>query len=214
MMYPRSIYSSAPAKGWLPWGFAAPLIGLALITAPLIVTSLWLERRHYLDRNGDPIGVHGLVALLSLPFLTLGLVILAWALFIERRGLATIGLIRAGAVKGFFGGLLIGVAAVCSVVAMISAAGGYQLIGFANALGDRAALIDIAVLLACFALQSSVEEIVFRGWLLSVITRRWNLVAAVALSSIVFALLHFSPTSTGSSPQTFCCSGCSRVAGP
>lgn len=41
--------------------------------------------------------------------------------------------------------------------------------------------------------QSSVEEILFRGWLLSVVARKFNTLAAVALTSMVFALLHFSP---------------------
>ena len=44
-----------------------------------------------------------------------------------------------------------------------------------------------------FAVQASVEEILFRGWLLSVVARKFNLPAAVLLSSALFAFLHFSP---------------------
>jgi len=36
------------------------------------------------------------------------------------------------------------------------------------------------------------EEIIFRGWLTSVITRRTNLIVAVLLSSLTFTLMHFS----------------------
>ena len=54
-------------------------------------------------------------------------------------------------------------------------------------------MLNIAILLACFVVQASVEEIIFRGWLLSVITRRLNLVFAVLLSSTLFTFLHFTP---------------------
>jgi hypothetical protein len=41
--------------------------------------------------------------------------------------------------------------------------------------------------------QASVEEILFRGWLLSAITRKLGLVAAVVLSSMLFSALHYGP---------------------
>jgi hypothetical protein len=52
------------------------------------------------------------------------------------------------------------------------------------------------VLLVCFVLQAGVEEFIFRGWLLSTATRRWNVPAGFIASSVAFTFLHFSPRST------------------
>src|SRR5262249_46316333 len=71
--------------------------------------------------------------------------------------------------------------------------GGYTQGGIAPALGDGNALKGIGLLLLAFAVQSSVEEILFRGWLLSAITRKLGFVVAVVLSGALFALLHYSP---------------------
>lgn len=46
--------------------------------------------------------------------------------------------------------------------------------------------------LPCIALQSSAEELLFRGWLLSVLARKFSVVAGIVLSSALFGLLHFS----------------------
>jgi uncharacterized protein len=189
----RSIYSPASARGWLPWGLLAPIVCLALAVATQLPIELWLEQWGLIDANGDTIGTTGLVAMLLVPFSAWGLAVLAWVLLIERRSLATIGLTKPGGVKTFLGGHLIGVATISAVVVIIWLAGGYRSQGFASAFADPHALISIAVLLACFVVQASVEEIIFRGWLLSVITRRLNLVFAVLLSSLLFTFLHFTP---------------------
>ncbi|HFF5999790.1 CPBP family intramembrane glutamic endopeptidase [Stenotrophomonas maltophilia] len=44
-----------------------------------------------------------------------------------------------------------------------------------------------------FIFQASVEEIIFRGWMLSLVARKANVAAAVLLVSLVFCFLHFSP---------------------
>jgi uncharacterized protein len=53
-------------------------------------------------------------------------------------------------------------------------------------------LLSIVLLLPCFALQSSVEELLFRGWLLSVLSKKFNVPLGILLSSALFTLLHFS----------------------
>ena len=191
-MNPRSIYSSAPSRGWLPWGLFAPVVCLALAVATQLPLEIWLEHLGFIDSKGDTIGTIGLIALLLMPFSAWGLAVLAWVLFIERRPLATLGLTRSGG-RTFLVGHLAGVATISAVVIMIWLAGAYQPRGVVPAFADRAAMINIAILMASFAVQASVEEIVFRGWLLSVITRRLNLSFAVLLTSSLFTLLHFSP---------------------
>jgi membrane protease YdiL (CAAX protease family) len=96
-------------------------------------------------------------------------------------------------VRTFLLGVAIGAATIFAVVAAGWAAGAYHAAGYVRAFASPSALGGIAVLLLAFAVQSSVEEILVRGWLLSVAVRKFNTPAAVALTSVVFAFLHFSP---------------------
>jgi uncharacterized protein len=41
--------------------------------------------------------------------------------------------------------------------------------------------------------QSSAEEILFRGWMMSALAYRFGVMPAVVLSSLLFTLLHFEP---------------------
>jgi uncharacterized protein len=189
----RTIYSSEPAVGWLPWGVSAPLLGMLFVIGPFLSVSVLLERAGLLDGKGDPIGLAGLYALLLVPFGLIGVVVLAWVRWIERRPLATIGLATTGAAARFGRGHLLGAATISLVVAAIWLAGGYQAGAWAKALASPVALAGIAWLLVCFAVQSSAEEILFRGWLLSLLTRKFNIVAAVTVSSLVFCALHWGP---------------------
>ena len=70
-------------------------------------------------------------------------------------------------------------------------AGGLQFTGVAPAFSRPASLVPIALLLVGFAVQSSVEELLFRGWLLSVLAKKFNLVTGVVLSSAVVCAVAF-----------------------
>jgi membrane protease YdiL (CAAX protease family) len=80
-----------------------------------------------------------------------------------------------------------------AIVTSIALSGGYRVADLAPAFASPAALGWIALLLAGFTVQASIEEFVFRGWLFSTIMRRWNITAAFILSSAAFTFLHFSP---------------------
>ena len=116
---------------------------------------------------------------------------LGWVRFVEYRPLATIGLTRHNAAPYFLRGLAIGCATILVLIVAAWLADGYEAQAFGKALRSPAALLNVAILLACFTIQSSVEELVFRGWLLSVIARKFNVPLAVILSSFVFCLLHY-----------------------
>ncbi|NOT41520.1 MAG: CPBP family intramembrane metalloprotease [Alphaproteobacteria bacterium] len=189
-MKPTEIFAEPP-QGWVPWAWLAPFLGIAFIAASSIGIELQLEAQGLLGPQGEPVGREGFIAFLLLPFLAMGLVVVGWTVLIERRSLAAIGLTEAGAGPKFAVGLLVGVITSGFVVAGIWHLGGYAPAGFAFA--DADALLYIAVLLACFAVQSSAEEILFRGWMLSAIARRWNVAGAVVIVSAVFTLLHLQP---------------------
>ena len=111
----------------------------------------------------------------------------------NERPLASIGLGGAHRLQTFLGGQLAGVAMVTAIVAGIWIAGGFDMLALGGALGSLGAIGSIAVLLACFAVQSGIEEFFFRGWMLSAIAAKFGVVIAVVLSSLVFTFLHFDP---------------------
>lgn len=188
-----ALYSPAPARGWLPWGALAPFLAILLVALPAIAAWKIEHAFGLVNEKGDPQGFSGLCALLFFDFSLTGAVLLAWIRLVERRPLATIGLLGEQPGRSFLAGLGIGFATSTLVVAAIGLAGGYAVGGLLPAWTAPSALLRMAVLLAGFAVQSSVEELLFRGWLMSAIARKLNLVLAVVLTSTVFMLLHYSP---------------------
>ena len=188
----KTIYSTSPARGWLPWALLAPVVCLVFAIVTEIPSDLFLERFGFLDARGEPAGTQGLMALLLVSFITWMLAVAAWIAFVERRNAGTIGLTKAGAAPGLSGGLVAGVVMASAVVACIWLAGAYEPGALFPAAQSPGALAAIAGLFVCFLVQASIEEIIFRGWLTSVITRRRNVIVAVLLSSLLFTLLHFS----------------------
>jgi membrane protease YdiL (CAAX protease family) len=191
-MWMRSIYSTEPVKGWLPWGLFAPFLCLAFIVAPSLGVSAVLEDFGLADEKGEPVGLQGLLAFLWFDFAAGGLLVLLWVSLVEQRSLSTIGL-KASHARSFISGHLIGTATISGVVAMIWIWGGYEPGAVAKSFQVEGALTGTALLLLAFVVQASVEEIVFRGWLLSAITRKLGVIAAVILSSLLFSLLHYAP---------------------
>lgn len=189
----KTIYSTSPARGWLPWALLAPVLCIVFAIATEFPSDLFLERFGFLDAQGEFVGTQGLMALLLVSFITWMLAVAAWIAIVERRNAGTIGLTKAGAVPGFYGGLVAGVVMPAAVIAFIWLAGAYEPGALFPAVQSSGALIAIAGLFVCFIVQASIEEIIFRGWLTSVITRRTNLIIAVLISSLIFTLVHFSP---------------------
>lgn len=189
----KTIYSTSPARGWLPWALLAPVLCIVFAIVTEFPSDLFLKRFGFLDAQGEFVGTQGLMALLLVSFITWMLAVAAWIAFVERRNAGTIGLTKAGAAPGFYGGLVAGVVMPLAVIACIWLAGAYEPGALFPAAQSSSALIAIAGLFVCFIVQASIEEIIFRGWLTSVITRRMNLIFAVLISSLIFTLLHFSP---------------------
>lgn len=175
----------------MPWGALVPFLGIAFVVLTDLPMSALLTDAHLLDANEEPLGFAGLVSFLLLPFAALGLAVIAWTLFVERRPLSSIGLAAPHRVRTFALGQLTGVAMATAIVVGAWAAGGFEAGAIGPAFASPAALGSIALLLGSFALQSSVEELLFRGWMLSAIGAKFGVVWGVILSTAVFVLLHF-----------------------
>jgi uncharacterized protein len=191
-MKTTSLFSQEPAKGWIPWGALAPFLLIFFVAAPVLLTDAPFIEWGFVDDRGNPIGARGLYAFLLIPFAMTGALVLAWVLFVERRPLRTIGLTPGGGASSFARGLAIGFATIGAVVAAIWAAGGYQPRAFASAFFTPHDLIRIGILFLCFVVQAGVEEIIFRGWLMSALARKLNVALAVILTCAAFTFLHYS----------------------
>ena len=192
----RAIYATDSAKGWQPWGAFVPFLGIAFVAMTVASLTAALQHIRLVDASENPVGLLGFAAFLLLPFAALGLVVFTWVSIVERRPLATIGLIGSHRTRTFLLGHLTGVAMVTAIVAGIWAAGCLTAGAVGPAFRSPAGLSGIAILLACFAVQSSVEEILFRGWMLSAIATKFGVIIAVVVSSLAFTLMHFDPATS------------------
>ncbi len=181
-MSARSLPAVEPAKGWQPWGALVPFLGIAFVASTVISLTTVLQYPGLVDDKENPIGLIGFICFLLFPFVALGIVVLGWVCLVERRPLAAIGLGGTHRIRTFLSGHLAGVAMVMAIVAGIWIAGGFHVVAFGRAFHSFVSLGSIAILLICFALQSSVEDLLFRGWMLSAITAKFGFVLAVVLS--------------------------------
>jgi uncharacterized protein len=189
----QTIFSPEPHRGWLPWTWLAPIICILLVAFSALPFDIGLERMGLTNAKGEPLSTFGFCVLLLVPFCAMGAGVWAWARFVERRSFATLGLTGPRGLAKHLAGLAVGVGMAALAIISIWLAGGYVSKDIFPAFSSPASLFWIAVLLACFAVQSGVEEFIFRGWLLSTVTRRWNLTAGFVASSVAFTFLHFSP---------------------
>ncbi len=192
-MSSKIAYAADPAKGWQPWGLLVPFLGIAFVALTVASLQELLEHMHLIDAQENPVGLLGFVLFLVGPFGALAAVILAWVRFVERRPFATIGLGPVRPLLRLAQGHLTGDMMMACVVGGIWIAGGFTFGGFAPAFTSPAAPASIALLLVGFVIQSGTEELLFRGWMLSAIAAKFGIAWGVAVSSFVFALLHFDP---------------------
>ena len=191
----QMIFSGEPAKGWIPPSILAPVICIFLLVVSMLPGDLGLTYFGFTEPMGPPRGPLGFFLML-VSFSALGLAISGWVRWVEKRSLASAGLCGAQGLKKFLIGLAVGIAMMGAIVTAIALSGGYRVADLAPAFDSPAALGWIALLLAGFAVQASVEEFVFRGWLFSAVMRRWNMTAAFILSSAAFTFVHLSPRAT------------------
>ena len=189
----QTIFSPEPHRGWLPAAWLSPLICILLVAFSSVPIDIGLEWIGLIDARGKPLSHVGFLLFLLLPFAAMGAAVWAWSRFVERRSLATMGLTGRQGLRKYLVGLAIGIGMVALAVLLIWIAGGFVSNDVLPAFSSPSSLVWIAILLACFAFQSGVEEFIFRGWLLSTATRRWNVAAGFIASSVAFTILHFSP---------------------
>ncbi|HTT98580.1 MAG TPA: type II CAAX endopeptidase family protein [Rhizomicrobium sp.] len=189
-MTQRILYTPDTAKGWMPWGLLVPFLIIFFVVLTGIGPEIAMGKAGLLGADDNPNGLLSFILFLTIPFGLLALAVLGWIRFVERRSFASAGMVADRSLGRFLAGHLTGVGMASAIVAGIWLAGGFQAGAIAPAFQSPMALASIAALCVSFALQSSAEELVFRGWALSAIAPKLGIVLAVILSSAVFLLLH------------------------
>jgi hypothetical protein len=100
-----AIFEPSPHRGWLPWAWLAPLICILLVGLSSVPVDFLIEGWGLADAKGNPLTTPAFCLFLLLPFAAMAVATYAWVRFVERRGLATLGLTGAGGLRKFLAGV-------------------------------------------------------------------------------------------------------------
>jgi len=196
-MFSRVFCPAEPVKGWQPWGALVPFLGIAFVAATVVSLTSVLQHTGLVDNKENPIGLAGFIAFLVFPFTALGVVVLGWVRFVERRPLASVGLRNAHRTRTFLYGQLVGIAMVTVIAAGIWAAGGFShsRLGKCHWLSGRPWKYRHPVGLFRLTVQCGGTSLprldAFRY------RAKFGLVVAVVLSSLAFNVMHFDSVRIG-----------------
>ena len=184
------LFEIASANCRRTWILAVPVLAFAFfivgqILVLLPVKLLGLASRETVETYPTIlyliIGAFGVTALLFA----------AWLRFFERRSWASVGFgIAKDTRRNYLLRFGLGLSMAASVVYAVRLLGGYSIEAEVDLqLRDIA---PILILMFAFVLQSGVEELIFRGWMLARIAARYGLWAGVIGNSVLFTLMHFN----------------------
>jgi membrane protease YdiL (CAAX protease family) len=184
----RMSFEAYPVKHRITWVFALPLIVLACIILGQMMVVIPAVKTGFIARDAFEVYPNILYFLVA-PFTANICLIFLWVRFFERRTLSSLGLKLTPALpKNIALGYLTALVMGSLVVAFIFISGGYE--QAIPSLGRSSSLIPVLLLFFAFGVQSSVEEIVFRGYLFSRFSERYGLWIGIAANSVLFTLLH------------------------
>ena len=164
--------------------YGGSLIG-SLATVPLYLALLNVP---LFFNNQDLLSL--LITLFSFAFISL--LVFFRVKVIEKRSLSSIGFNKNNWLKKYSLGFLIGLV-MMSIIVLILLLFGYitveknpiQLVGIS-------AISSILVILFGWIIQGATEEIVTRGWLLNVLSTKYNIGVGLLISSTLFGLMHLT----------------------
>ncbi|MBF0777826.1 CPBP family intramembrane glutamic endopeptidase [Streptococcus cuniculi] len=113
--------------------------------------------------------------------------ILVWVRFVEKRPIAGLGLYNKGAFKEFAQGLGVGTLLISAVVLVQWMTGGIEL---EETYFTGLNVLNFLIIFPFWFIQSATEELATRGWLFPSVARKTSLPIGLAVSSLLFSLLH------------------------
>lgn len=183
-----TFFKDAPNGGRRTWPWAVPLLLVVFFFAGQIVAIVPAIESGWIAE--DEIETYpNILYMLFIVFGTVMLPLFLWLRFFERRSWQSVGMLGTNGQKGRFGrGFGLGL-----LMATLSVVGIWLLGGYGLETGDSigaASFVPILLLAAGFVVQSSVEEIFFRGWMLSRMTERYGLMVGIFSNALLFTLMH------------------------
>jgi len=128
--------------------------------------------------------------LLVVSFAPIYLLVWGWLFFFERRHLWTAGMEGPGAIGKYVRGIVIGLVMFSLSVGIFATFGFATVEAGSSQQQGWAAIGGVIVVLIGWVVQGAGEEVLTRGFLLPIISRRYGALAGILLSSGVFMALH------------------------
>jgi membrane protease YdiL (CAAX protease family) len=189
-----TIFEKRPMGARRVWVVATPFLLIAFLLTGQILTLLPAKYSGLITKENVEAYPH-ILYMLAVSFSGAAAVLLLWIRYFERRSPASVGIVfERGAASRFARGYGVGLAMASAAVVTIWALGGYEMETpqkFAEV-----SYIPILLLSVGFIVQSSVEEILFRGWMLERISDRYGVWAGILGNSAMFTLVHVEPGAT------------------
>ena len=180
-----------------PYWFVAIPMAAVFIFVPLILVSLLIAFFRLgpfiqsLTTNVNPLlAAVGQIMMLVASFVPVLLAIWAWVHFVERRPFWTLGLERAGAISKYLRGVLTGFVMFAASIGTLAIFGTVSMGRGDPRQEGLNALGGVLLVYLGWAIQGPTEEVLCRGWLLQTQGARYRPWVGIAISALVFALLH------------------------
>lgn len=165
----------------LTWGFLEFGLGFGTPLLWWAVSYLPPAFSQWLFFHVDPL----VVSLFSFIFPTVLLFI--WVAFVEKRSLSGLGFYKKRALVELGKGWLIGFGMITAVVGLQLVTGSLRL-RFIHP--TPANIFQLFFIMPFWLIQSGTEEVLTRGWLFPVVSRKTNLVVGILVSSLLFSFFH------------------------
>lgn len=173
------------------WTWALLVLSIAFVFGGQILGLIPLKLLNLVTRETIEQYPQFLYILISV-FGMIAVVLTLWIKYYERLPFASAGLsFNQAAFKRFIRGYGFGLLMGSAIVASVYLLGGY-VVERDTSLGVSDVLIILSLTVG-FIIQSSTEEYLFRGWLMSRLIERHGTLVGIIGNTAVFSLLHFSP---------------------
>ncbi len=170
-----------PTRWWLAW-----ILGVVFVVAGFTIGGAVGGVVLGDPQSGEPRAQY----LEAFMFGTTAVLLILWVRIKERRGLSSLGFRGRNGLARFGLGLLLGAGLMTLGILIPTLTGDLATGRSQHALQGSAAALSLIPLLLLFITQSSIEEAVFRGYMLPMGMRQIPAVAAVIGTSIIFAAIH------------------------
>jgi len=181
------------AKRPTPWWLGGIVATFFVVIGPMIIVMM-IYPVVVMAISGKPLELGSILGQVQEIFTNaaaLGVLVL-WVVFKEKRPFSSVGLRGRRVVPHFLLGIVGGALLFLVPVALLLGSGQYRVVDAGARTSGLSALLPVALLLVVWIVQATTEEIVFRGYLLQIHGQQLPAWLAIAITSVGFAVIHFS----------------------